>query len=652
MRPRAVFQIWISCVFVFLVAAVTCAADKASRPTPAPQESLAAACEHAKADFHPITQADVVQAKTVLTEAIGRLDEKLTEAGAYGDGWRKYLHWELLQQSVRGDTKRDMDRLAQIYGLFTRGYDGLELAWFLDVQHALENYMAMANTVGSPQVRTAYERLLDKLAPTLDAYAAKPTTENALAISESVRWLQNAHQAPALVETIRERFVHPNVIGYASAGLVGAGVVDSVDDVTQINDFILGTSITGTAHTVGKTSATLAPNSDMGVIDTLFFGKTHSDNVGYHHPVTIFSTAETGLAGVKRVWITQNGLSSFPAASNAETHICIQDIQSRKDRGLVQRMAWKRAGKQQGEAECVASRHAEQRLNERIDEQAAEPLDKANQQYVEKYKQPFSDRNLFPQLLHFSTTERALGILGLQAGGGKVAAPDAPPPVVEGADMTLQLHESAINNLAFDALAGRTIYEEKVQATAKKVLGKLPEKLKGDQDGKPWTITFAAREPVTVTFADDGFKITINGVKFYKGEEYCDATTVWASYKIKKTPEGFKAIRQGIVNVAPAGERPDTGGRQTAIRSMLQGRFDKILEPEFVEKGIELSGRWKAAGKLMPIQIESRNGWLVIAWNRVPAGPKAATAKARAAKAAVTKHTVAKAAVAKVAAAK
>ena len=226
-------------------------------------------------------------------------------------------------------------------------------------------------------------------------------------------------------------------------------------------------------------------------------------------------------------------------------------------------MAWKRAGQQQCEAECIASRHAEQRLNERIDEQAAEPLDKANQQYIEKYKQPFSDRDLFPQSLRFSTTANALRLLGVQAGGGKVAASGEPLPVAEGADMTLQLHESAINNLAFDALAGRTIYEEKVQATAKDVLGHLPDKLKGDKDGKPWTITFAAREPVAVTFADDGFKITINGVRFYKGKDYCDATTIWASYKIKKTPEGFKAIRQGRVkSLRPARTRTPAACRR------------------------------------------------------------------------------------------
>ncbi len=208
--------------------------------------------------------------------------------------------------------------------------------------------------------------------------------------------------------------------------------------------------------------------------------------------------------------------------------------------------------------------------------------------------------------------------------------------------MTLQLHESAINNLAFDALAGRTVYEDKVQAAVKNALGHLPDKFKGDEDGKPWAITFAARQPISVTFADNGFKIIINGVKFYKGDDHCDDTTVSASYKIENTPEGFKAIRQGPVEVTPANEAASTGGTQEITRILLKKRFEKILDPEFLGKGIELSGRWKRAGKLMPIQVECRDGWLVLAWKRAPAGPKVAAAKAAATKVAVAKVAVAK----------
>ena len=211
------------------------------------------------------------------------------------------------------------------------------------------------------------------------------------------------------------------MIGHASAELVGAGIVESVDDVTAIDDCILGTRSSAPRTPWAKRASRFA-QFGIGVIETLFFGKTHSDNVGYHHPVTIFSRPKPAWPPCKRMWINDNGLSSYPAASNAETHICIHDIQSCKGRRLIERMAWKRAGKQQSQAECIASQHAEQRLNERIDQQAAEPLDKANKQYVEKSSHPFSDRNLF-RSCSASARRMAFGLLGLQAGGGKLAAP-------------------------------------------------------------------------------------------------------------------------------------------------------------------------------------------------------------------------------------
>ena len=277
-----------------------------------------------------------------------------------------------------------------------------------------------------------------------------------------------------------------------------------------------------------------------------------------------------------------DGLSAHPAVSCAEVSAEICDIQSCKGRRMVERMAWKKAGKMKPQAECIAARHAEQRLNERIDAQAAESLEKANQKYNEKFHRPFTERKLFPQMLRFSTTERAFTVTGLQAGGGKVAAPGEPPPVTaEGADMTLRLHESMINNLAFDALAGRTIYEEKVQATAVDLLGHLPDKMKGDEDGKPWAITFAPRQPISVTFADDGFRVTIRGVKYFKGSDAHPAMNVSAAYKIEKSPEGdFRAVRQGGIEAFPPGfvpgggkklSGPQTDTPQTPGKTLRQG---------------------------------------------------------------------------------
>ena len=178
-------------------------------------------------------------------------------------------------------------------------------------------------------------------------------------ISESLRWLEGARQVPELVRAIQGHFVQPNVWGEMSAAVLGAGIAECVDECMPIHDCILGTEISGTAHIVGQTCVELSPNPDFGVFDTLFFGTTTSDNVGCHDPVTIYSSSATGLAARKRLWVSAGGLASYPSNANAVTEIQICDIQSNKGRAMVERMAWKKAGQQQGEAECIASRHAE-----------------------------------------------------------------------------------------------------------------------------------------------------------------------------------------------------------------------------------------------------------------------------------------------------
>lgn len=631
MRLRTAINALIFCVSVFLFAVSTYAADAASDDASIPLDQLVAACGNAKATFHPITEADVAQAKTVLLDAMDRLEQRLAQAGTGGDAWRKYLLWESLQEATSSDKQPDSAVLSRVHARYVAGYDGLELVWFVDVQRSLHNYIATMGAVGNERLRGIYEQKLDDLAKNLAAHLAKPTTDSALAINESVRFLQDAHQAPELVKAIQKHLVHPNVIGEMSSEFIAVGIAEPVDDVTQLTDCILGTSVFSTAHTLGKTSVSLPPDPNMGVIDTVFSGTTTSDSVGYHGPVTIFSSGTTNLSASKRLVITDAGLSACPATSHADTQVCVHDIQSNKGRRFVEKIAWKRAGKQQSDAECVASRHAEERLNERIDSQAAKQLEKANQQYVEKYQRPFTERKLFPESLRFSTTAQAVVLIALQASGGKVAAPGVPPPVVEGADMTLRLHESAINNLAFDALAGRTAYEEKVQAAATDALGHLPEKMKGDEDGKPWAITFDARNPISVSFADNGFRVTIRGVKYYKGADAHPAMNVSAVYKIEKSPKGFKAVRQGPIDVVPPDFKPGSGqqldAKRQITRILLEKRFAKVFEPEFLGEGLELSGKWKAAGKLLAVQVECRDGWLVIAWKRAAVAPKVAVAK-------------------------
>jgi len=577
------------------------------------------ACRNAKAEFRLIDAGDVEHSKNELLAALERLDRRLALDGKNGAAWRSYLLWDELHSELNEQTP-DPSVLKKVHARYSSGHEGLDLIWFLDARQSLHNYVVMLGAAGNPNVRQGYESVIDRLAASVTKYVAKPSTDEALAINEAVRWLEGARQCPALIRSIKHHLVRPNLFVEISAPVAAAGLSEQIDDTMPIRDCILGTDIYGTAHTIGRTRAELWPDSRFAVIDALFFGTTDSSNLGYNGPVVIYSRSTTDLAARKRVWVDADGLQAYPAVSRAETSIEIDDIRSRRGRRIVERMAWRKAGKQQWTAEQIASQRAERRLNERIDAQAAEPLEKANRQYVEKYRRPFSERKLLPERLDFSTTERAISIVGLQAGGGKLAAPNDPPSTIDGAEMSVRVHESMINNLAFDALAGRTVYEAKVQALAVDLFGELPEKMKGDEDGKPWAITLDQRRPITVGFNDGRMSITIRGVRYYKGEEAHPAMNISATYKIEAVESGFKFVREGIIEVFPPDFDPESGekidARRSVIRKLLEKRFENVFEPEFIAKGFDMPGKWKPVGRMLPIQVTAQDGWLVISWKR------------------------------------
>jgi flagellar motor protein MotB len=334
--------------------------------------------------------------------------------------------------------------------------------------------------------------------------------------------------------------------------------------------------------------------------------------------VCIYSNGTTHIGACKRLWVNEFGIFSYPAVSNAVTQTCINDIQARRQ--IIERIAWKKVGKQKSSAENVASQHAQQRVNERIDAQASKTLDKAQQDFTNKFRQPLCDHKLFPDQLQFSTDKQSLQVVSMQIGNSRLAAP-APPPNAAKADMILRVHESMINNFTLDALGGMTVHEEKLQAAVIDMIGRLPDKLKGDEDQEPWAITFARRQPISVTFSDDGFKITIRGSEYFKGDAAYPAMDVTAIYKIEKTANGFKAVRQGEIQIFPPG-RQQVGGKEQIIRQLLTKRFGKVFEPEISDDGFLFTGKLEKVGKMQPVEVQSRDGWLTIAWKRAPADQK------------------------------
>jgi len=346
------------------------------QPVTAKEESLEgiiASCREAKSQFRPLTKEDLNSVKAGLVEALARLDTKLKSSGDNGQDWQKYLLCETLQKELQKEGALDQKTLNDVSSRYASGNEGLGLIWFVEVRSALWRLLKVDEAIDNPKTKITFERMLDNLSNNLKSFAVKPTTENTLGISESIRWLQNLQQAPELVQAVQRQFNQPNLYGEASAEFIAAGMAESVDDNTDICDEILGTSISGTGHTVGQTTVELSPDANLGVIDAMLFATAYSTTVGSHGPVCIYTTGTTHIGACKRIWINEYGFFSYPAVSNAVTQTCINDIQAK--RKIIERIAWKKAYQQKPTAECIASLHAQQRANKRVDDKAAETLD-------------------------------------------------------------------------------------------------------------------------------------------------------------------------------------------------------------------------------------------------------------------------------------
>jgi hypothetical protein len=404
----------------------------------------------------------------------------------------------------------------------------------------------------------------------------------------------------------------PNLFLQASGDFMGTIGADDIDkNDPHFSDNIMGTSISGTTHTVGQRTSVLVDSPDRVLMEVQLRGSTTSQTVGVHPPVTIRATGTTQFTGALRVAIDADGYIASEPAAWACTHSTINSLCICGGR-LVQRIATKRVYQGKPEAECVASQHAEQRVRDTIKSDSGEGIAIQNKNYQEKLRKPLERWGAMPEL-HYSSTPAALFVVGRETGSQPLAT-TAPPAIVGNPMIGLRLHESFANNITAKTLGGRKISREEFVKGYRDIFGEDPPGEKADEENdKHWTITFAKEHPVDVRFAHAGFSVALNATRFTSTNPDTDIDYPWtisADYKI----DGKQAKRIGDIKVESRGGKP----AQRAIdRGKLLHRFENMFKETFEFQGLEFQkAPLSKAGKLVSSQLSSDQGWLTVGWNK------------------------------------
>lgn len=571
----------------------------------------------AKERFIPVTAADAAQAKANLAYHAARLEASLLVSPPdVREGWRETLGSSDLEAQLASDTP-DLEVLNKVLARYQTDKKRMEWHMVQSTRAALRQYIHVLTHARDEKLKESYHGQLDELQQKVAAFTSSSDQADALAIGRSLGWLRRAGQAAEVVEAIDRSYSRPNLMLTASRSLMSIGVEQNVAETMAVREKMLGVDIQGTVFTSARASLGLIPDAERASFQLLLNGQANSNNTGSKGPVKVLSTGVTSIQASKVLWLDDQGLHGAPATAACATASSIDDIQAKCN--AIKKFAAKKAEKTKPQAEQIASRSAEQRVAARVDAQAADVLNKANESLVDRFRNPLLRRGGLPRSMRFSTTEEELRAVITQVGDANIAAPSDAPAVSGSPDVALRLHQSFVGNFSEALIGGVTLTDVRLVEMLEEAKREVPEELKISDDKDPWSITFAAEQPISVTFKDGTLAIAIHGRKFTRSEqEIRSPMRIIGTYALEKTPTGTQLVRRGDVEVEYVGVKGRESVTQVAFKTFVRRKFEALFKsplPIDIEK---LPERWETAGKLAVVESAAQNGWLSLAWKMQP----------------------------------
>ncbi len=210
--------------------------------------------------------------------------------------------------------------------------------------------------------------------------AVRGILDNLPGASGAVSRLTNDDQPGLLLPLLEKQSAEP------SATLVQVRLSDEylndflerdVDRRSQVRETILGTNISGTATTQGKTTLALHSSDDKAVIEVLLQGTVAAQMIGHHGPVQLHCSSHSPFESRKLIHLQSGGIKALPATSTANTRSTAHQIRSTLPglRGrIAERIARGRVHELRSQTDAIASRNTERRLNAAFDQTVEKAL--------------------------------------------------------------------------------------------------------------------------------------------------------------------------------------------------------------------------------------------------------------------------------------
>ncbi len=542
-------------------------------------------------------------------EAIESLDSKLEQI-QFGRKWNEYL---LLDEAKRllcsGSTRETAEcRKVAKQVLLRMEYAALTPAQYGFLQQPeIAKYAAELRRLAVEPVD--YLLLMDAL----ERYENDAKTENTVHIAtaqQMLRWADSG-RISKLGYALNAHYRNANIRIAVSEDLLNRYIPKSATEKREVNDVILGNPVFGQSETVTQLRLNMLPSSRSWRFALEASGEISSHTHSSRGPATFYSAVEAKFQAEKRIVMQSHRIVDHPAYAVAENSTSLTGIDTRLDPlpivgELSQAIARRSYQRKLPAARSAAENRIASRAGTALDTTVAERLAEKRQKLARHFHQPMRTLALNPIALEMRTTENEAVARVRLAAHDQLAAHSPRPTSPKGSWLSLQVHESALNNCIQQfGWQGRRVKLIDLFGEVGDLFGvsdmEIPEDLPENV-----TVRFARQDPLRVSFRDGRATLTLALAELSEGRSRWRNFIVRVHYRPATEQPDADLVRDSYVElIGRLGFRD-----QVALRGIFSRVFSRTQPFNAISKRLRTD---PALEGLRLTQFAIGDGWVGIA---------------------------------------
>ena len=427
-----------------------------------------------------------------------------------------------------------------------------------------------------------------------------------LAVSENT-------QKKSLGEQLARHYCNSNLRIALSEDLLNRLMPRQTAEIARIHDTILGNRVRGQSLTETDVAIRLIPDPHRLSLALEISGDVAALTKSSSGPATFRSESNSRYVARKPMEITTTGIVLWPAeVTEVRNSTRLRSLRTDFDSipligSIVKGMARASHDSKRQEIKREIKRKVASKAKRRIDSEADARLNATSQRLKKRILQPLENLSIVPEMIAAETNDRRMVMQLRLATPQQLAAHTQRPWAPTDSIFSIQIHQTAINNV----LGGLNLDDDilTLKELRDHIAAKFnaPALLDNETKHDDVEITFAPRDSVRIDCRDGRIAVTLSIVRLEKSPRVWKNFQVRAYYRVELDGLSAKLLRDGTIRLV--GRRISTGS-QLAIRSIFARVFSKKASRQLVPERI--LNNPNMADQVVT-QFDIKDGWVAMA---------------------------------------